>query len=56
MLETDPEFCVLHMLRNARMEFESDNFLLDKGNGQLLVDSQNLKLGQDINMVFELWR
>ena len=52
--ETDPEFYVLHMHRNAKMEVEIDNFLLDKGTGQSLVDYENLKLDQDINMVFWL--
>ena len=47
---------MLHMHRNARMEVEIDNFLLDKGTGQSLVDYENLKLDQGINMVFWLWR
>lgn len=47
---------MLHMPRNARMEFEIDNCLLGKGNGQSPVDLENLKSDQDINMVFGLWR
>ena len=54
--ENRPEFYGPHILRNAKMEFEIYNYLLGKGTEQSLVDYENLKSDQDINMVFELWR
>ena len=55
-MENKPEFYGPHILHNAKMEFEIYNYLLGKGTEKLLVDYENLKLDQDINMVFELWR